>query len=127
MLSRIRLLPGLLALSLLALLPSCASTPAAEAGPAAAPGEHTITVQNDHTSFLEAAIYIQPDAGAVQVPLGSVPAGESRTFTYSGARGWHRLIARRNTGDIMSEQFTMPDGARIEWRTSQRRVQVRSR
>jgi hypothetical protein len=128
MVSRIRLSRAV-ALFAAVVLAGCASAPAAEgeAGATAPAAGHQVTVHNDHTSWLEATIFILPDAGAVQTMLGTVPPGESRTFTYTGERGWHRLIARRNTGDLSSEQFTMPDNSRLEWRTSQPRVQVRSR
>jgi acyl-CoA synthetase (AMP-forming)/AMP-acid ligase II len=77
-----------------AVITACASAGDTEAGAGAVaePGDHIITVHNDHGSFTEVTVYIVPAAG-IQQALGTVPANETRSFTFSGARGQYRLLA----------------------------------
>jgi hypothetical protein len=111
-----------------AVITACASAGDTEAGAGAVaePGDHIITVHNDHGSFTEVTVYIVPAAG-IQQALGTVPANETRSFTFSGARGQYRLLARRPLGDGRTDTFNMPASGHAEWRTSQSRVLVRSR
>jgi hypothetical protein len=127
-----RVLPGLFTITAITVMTACASAPPADAGgtqaddPPAA-GQFAITINNDHTSWTEVTVFIMSESSVTQTVLGTVPPGERRQFTYGGERGWYRLMARRVTGDANSERFLLPAGARVEWRTSQTRVQVNTR
>jgi hypothetical protein len=114
----------LLAASAILMSAACASAPAGVSP--AEPGQHVITVLNDHTSFTEILVSIVPFGGTAQ-QLGVVPGGETRALAFEGNRGSYHLLARRAGGDARTDTFNLPDSGHVEWRTSQRRVQVRSR
>lgn len=112
------------------LLIGCASSPnSAEmgAGGGDAPAA-TVTVQNNHPSLQDVSVVIQPDAGGNRIPLGVVPAGQTRLFEHSFLPGQYQLIARRNVGgDIQSERFNAGVSSAVRWNTASQRVIVTGR
>jgi hypothetical protein len=90
-----------------------------------------ITVRNDRRPFAEVTVLVYPGAAEREQTLGTVPPGETRTFTYRGLRGSygsHYLLARRpNLSPLArSRSFNMPESGHIEWSTRLRRAVVHS-
>ncbi|MBR9988163.1 MAG: hypothetical protein KFH98_00320 [Gemmatimonadetes bacterium] len=59
--------------------------------------------------------------------LGTVPAGEERTLTYSSSelQGNYQLIARQSSGaSVTSRDFTLFAGARVQWQVGSNTLSV---
>jgi hypothetical protein len=105
---------------------------AAEAGRgvAAEAGRVVITVHNDTRPLDEVTILLFPgQPGGGQHTLGTVPPGETRSFTYQADDGTHYLLARRVSWSPVarSRSFIMPESGHIEWSTRVGRVRIHDR
>jgi hypothetical protein len=127
----------LLPLLLLTGITACASAdPGSEADTAerrvvaAGAGRVVITVHNDTRPFDEVTVLLFPgQPGGRQHTLGTVPPGETRSFTYQADDGTHYLLARRVSWSPVarSRSFIMPESGHIEWSTRVGRVRIRDR
>lgn len=111
---RHRLLGVSLVVSLI-LAAGCASSGETEAMTDIAEGTTPITVENFHAAAEDLRIYIQRAGAASRDMLGTVPRGETRSFTFGGESGQYRLIADMPVSSMESEQFSIRHETIITW------------
>jgi hypothetical protein len=86
-----------------------------------------IMVENIHPGSEAIQIFIMPDGGVARTPIGNVPQGETRTFTWEGATGQHRLIAVRAIGEVTSDRININHNQDFTWTISGNRMLIRRR
>ncbi len=98
------------------------------AGSTGEPGVSTeIMIENIHPGSEALQIYIMADGGVARTPIGNVPQGETRTITWEGATGPHRLIAVRAIGEVTSDRININHNQDFTWTISGNRMLIRRR
>jgi hypothetical protein len=106
--------------------PGVAGTEPATAA-AAAEGMSVVTIQNDHTSRRDIMVYVEPEGRGERQNLGRVPAGQTTSFTVNLERGFYRLVAGHDMGDIRSNRFNVSAPSTVQWQLNAGRLQVSRR
>jgi hypothetical protein len=113
---------------IVALTAACASAGPEETGAAgAADGMSVITVQNNHTSRRDMHIYLEPEGRGERVQLGMVRTGETGNFNHDVPRGFYRLVAGSEMGDVRSPRFNVQGPSTVSWVMASARLTVRRR
>ena len=116
-------LTKLSAVLMLGLLTSCghggrSAQPApAAAAPARqdpAPQRTTIVVMNTLPGAVTVNVFLVPASGA-DTPLGSINAGQTKTFTFPGPAGRYTLRAVGRAGENDSNPFQLDRGMQATW------------
>jgi hypothetical protein len=105
----------------LALVAACASsssstvTGGAQTAGDSVPAQGTVvTVLNTSPSATTITVYMKPEIG-VDTPLGTVEAGESRTFAYDGLPGFYQIRTVGSNGERTSTRFQLFRNSSIRW------------
>lgn len=105
----------------LALMAACASsssstvTGGAQTAGDSVPAQGTVvTVRNTAPGATTITVYMKPEIG-VDTPLGTVEAGESRTFSYDGQPGFYQIRTVGSNGERTSTRFQLFRNSSIRW------------
>jgi hypothetical protein len=109
------------------LLAACAAAEPMPGDAAGVPGETSIVVQNDHTNRRDLIVYLEPEGRGERRQLGRVAAGQTGTFSVEAERGFYRLIAAHDLGDMRSSRFNLLGPSTVRWQLSVDRVLVNRR
>jgi hypothetical protein len=115
-------------MAFVALTAGCASGGGAAAEGGGEAGTSTqITVENIHPTSDDIQIFIMGDGAVARTPIGSVPRGETRSFTYEGGQGAYRLIAVRPVGETTSDRININHRQDFTWTIQGNRMLIRRR
>jgi hypothetical protein len=106
------------------LLVGCAAAETMPGDAAGAPGETSFVVQNDHTNRRDLIVYLEPEGRGERRQLGRVAAGQTGTFAVEAERGFYRLIAAHDLGDMRSDRFNLLGPSTVRWQLSVGRILV---
>jgi hypothetical protein len=79
-----------------------------------APQRTTIIVSNTQPGAVTVNVFLVPDTGA-DTPLGSIDAGQTKTFPFPGPAGRYTLRAVGRAGETVSNPFQVDPGSEATW------------
>ena len=92
--------------------PAGAAEPAASLDPVQQ--ATTIVVRNTQPGSVTINVFLVPDVG-VDTPLGSIDAGQTKTFTFDGPPGRYTLRAVGSAGETVSNTFQLYRSSEATW------------
>lgn len=128
------LLKGVATLAAVLALGGCAAGSAGngmegtpDAAAAAADGQTVLTIQNNHQSGRDVTLHLEPEGRGERIHLGTVQPGMTGTFTHGLDRGFYRIIAGTQAGEIRSDRFNISGPSTLNWVMGNNRLTVRRR
>lgn len=108
-------------IGMFAFLVACASsTTTTTTGGAQSPGETPpaegtiVTILNTAPGSSTVTVYMVPEIG-VDMPIGTVEAGQTRTFSYSGQPGFYQIRTVGSNGERASNRFQLFRNSSVRW------------